>query len=38
LDDLLDESCPEFDRIDWRNVKTRLLIGATLKSPDAVKF
>jgi NTE family protein len=29
LDDLLDETCPEFDRIDWRNVKTRLLIGAS---------
>src|SRR2546430_2414345 len=29
FDDLLDKTCPEFDRIDWRNVKTRLLIGAS---------
>jgi NTE family protein len=29
LNDLLNEACPEFDRIDWAKVKTRLLIGAT---------
>jgi NTE family protein len=29
LEDLLDETCPEFDRIDWRKVKMRLLIGAS---------
>src|SRR6266487_6876443 len=29
LDHLLDESCPEFDRIDWPKVNTRLLIGAS---------
>jgi NTE family protein len=29
LEDLLDETCPEFDRIDWGKVKTRLLIGAS---------
>jgi NTE family protein len=29
LDHLLDEACPEFDRIDWRNVNRRLLIGAS---------
>jgi NTE family protein len=29
LEDLLDETCPEFDRIDWHKVKTRLLIGAS---------
>ena len=29
LEDTLAKACPEFDRIDWPNVKTRLLIGAT---------
>ena len=29
LDHLLDEACPEFDRIDWRKVTRRLLIGAS---------
>jgi NTE family protein len=29
LDDLLKESCPEFDNIDWEKVETRLLIGAS---------
>jgi NTE family protein len=29
LEDILAKACPEFDKIDWPNVKTRLLIGAT---------
>jgi NTE family protein len=29
FDALFDRTCPEFDSIDWRNVKTRLLIGAS---------
>ena len=29
LEDTLAKACPEFNRIDWPNVKTRLLIGAT---------
>jgi NTE family protein len=29
LEDILGKACPEFDKIDWPNVKTRLLIGAT---------
>jgi NTE family protein len=29
FDDLFDKTCPEFDSIEWRNVKTRLLIGAS---------
>ena len=29
LEDTLAKACPEFDSIDWPNVKTRLLIGAT---------
>ena len=29
MEDTLAKACPEFDSIDWPNVKTRLLIGAT---------
>jgi NTE family protein len=29
LEDTLAKACPEFNSIDWPNVKTRLLIGAT---------
>jgi NTE family protein len=29
LDKVLAEACPEFDDIDWPNVKTRLLLGAS---------
>jgi NTE family protein len=29
LDYFLDQACPEFDRIDWNEVKTRLLVGAS---------
>lgn len=29
LDALLKAACPEFDRIDWDQLKTRLLVGAT---------
>jgi NTE family protein len=27
--DMLAEACPEFDRIDWDHVRTRLMVGAT---------
>jgi NTE family protein len=29
LKKLLDEACPEFESIDWENLQTRLLVGAT---------
>jgi NTE family protein len=29
LDRLLEESCPDFDRINWNGLQTRLLIGAS---------
>jgi NTE family protein len=29
MDDMLKKACPEFDNIDWKRVKTRLLIGAS---------
>jgi len=29
LEELLNESCPEFESIDWPGQKTRLLVGAT---------
>jgi len=29
LEDMLARACPDFDRIDWRELKTRVLIGAS---------
>jgi len=29
LKKLLDEACPEFESIDWKNLQTRLLVGAS---------
>jgi NTE family protein len=29
LEDMLAKACPEFDRIDWPGINTRVLIGAT---------
>ena len=29
IDDLLAKACPDFDSIDWPDVETRLLVGAT---------
>lgn len=29
LEDFLDDACPQFDDIDWQQVGTRLLVGAT---------
>jgi NTE family protein len=29
FDDLLAEACPQFDRIEWQEVQTRLLLGAS---------
>jgi NTE family protein len=29
LEDMLDRACPDFDRIDWQGLTTRVLIGAS---------